>query len=445
MLRWWLLALATLVLVAIAGFAALAWQPSLPPAALPVTAFDPSLVARGRDLALIGNCNTCHTQEGGKAYAGGKPIPTPFGTIHATNVTPDPETGIGQWSLTAFVRSMREGVDREGNHLYPAFPYDHYARVTDEDLAALYAFLMTRRAVRHEAPPPDLPFPLNQRPLLAGWKLLFLKAGSYRPDPARSVEWNRGAYLAEGLGHCGACHTPRNRLGAEIASEHYNGGEAENWWGPPLNASSPASVPWTEASLFNYLRDWDPKHGGAVGPMAPVSHNLSQVGESEVRAMATYLTALMGPPSGERLGRTEAIAARPDAAPDPRLAAGERIYAGACATCHASGGQVPYTVNSLAYHTTLFGPDPRNVIQAVLRGIRPPEGAAGAIMPGYAEMLTDGQVADLLDYLRARFSDAPPWTDLERKVREVREDIPPTSGSLGGAQVESTPDLRRGG
>ena len=414
-------------LVVAAGFAALAWRPAIAPATASVP-FEAGLVARGRELALLGNCNTCHGDAEGDGFAGGRPVATPFGTIYATNITPDPATGIGTWSEAAFARSMREGVDREGRHLYPAFPYDHYTKTTDADLSALYAFLMTREPVRREAPEPELPFPLNLRPLLAGWKLLFLRGGPDRPDPARGEAWNRGAYLVEGLGHCGGCHTPRNALGAEIASRRYEGGEAENWWGPPLAAGSPAPVPWTEASLFAYLRDWDGKHGGAVGPMAPVTHNLSQVPEADVRAMAVYVASLMGSPSAERLARTEAIASQTDAASTPAAREGERVYAGACAVCHASGGLVPYTVGSLAYHTTLAGPDPRNVIQVVLHGVQPREGAVGAIMPGFAASLTDRQVADLLAYLRARFSGGPPWTDVERHVREIRRGVEPTSG-----------------
>lgn len=432
-----LIGFAAVLVLGTLGFAALAWRPAIDAIAPPTRAsFDPALVARGADLALLGNCSSCHSRADSEPYAGGLGVATPFGTIYASNITPEPETGIGRWSEAAFIRSMREGVGREGRHLYPAFPYDHYTKVTDEDDRALYAFLMTREPVRAETPPPDMPFPLNFRPLLAGWKLLFLDKGAYQPDPARSAAWNRGAYLAEGLAHCGACHTPRNRLGAEITSQRYDGGEAENWWGPPLNASSPAPVPWTEESLFNYLHEWDPKHGGAVGPMAAVTHNLFQVPEAESRAMAAYFASLIGPPSAELLQRTEAIAARPDAAPDPALRRGETIYAGACAVCHASGGWVPYTVGSLAYHTTLVSPDPRNVIQVVLNGVHPPEGAVGAIMPAFAEMLDDRQVADLMAYLRARFSDAPPWNDVERQVREIRHrEGSPAANRPTGAQA----------
>src|SRR3954453_17260335 len=203
--------IAIIVLAAAVAAFAVIWRPAIaaiePPAA---GSLDPALVKRGRELAAIGNCSDCHTLRGGKAFAGGLPVPTPFGTIYSSNITPDPETGIGRWSEAAFRRAMRDGVGRDGRHLYPTFPYDHFTHVTDEDDRALYAFLMTRPAVRALPPRNELRFPLNQRATIAGWKLLFLHGGIFRRDPSQSAEWNRGAYLVEGLAHCGACHTPRN-------------------------------------------------------------------------------------------------------------------------------------------------------------------------------------------------------------------------------------------
>src|SRR5438270_3548083 len=254
------------------GVAAIVWRPAMaaiePPAP---QSFDSALVKRGRDLAAIGNCNDCHTVRDGHDFAGGLAVPTPFGTIYSTNITPDAETGIGRWSEAAFRRAMREGVDRRGRHLYPAFPYDHFTLVSDDDDKALYAFFMTREPVRAKAPANDLSFPLNFRPVIAAWKLLYFRPGPYRPDPAQSEAWNRGAYLVEGLAHCGACHTPRNALGAEKKRERFTGGEAEGWTAYALNESSPAPVPWDGAALHHYLRNgWQDMHGIARGPMAPV-------------------------------------------------------------------------------------------------------------------------------------------------------------------------------
>ena len=213
---------------AVAAFA-IAWRPAIaaiePPAP---QSFDAALVKRGRDLAALGNCNDCHTVRGGKDFAGGLAVPTPFGTIFSSNITPDAETGIGRWPEAAFRRAMRSGVNRDGQHLYPTFPYDHFTNVNDEDDRALYAYLMTRQPVRAPARENLLSFPLDQRVVIAGWKLLFLRRGTYQPDSMKSAEWNRGAYLVEGLAHCGSCHTPRNVLGAERASAQFAGGDVDN-------------------------------------------------------------------------------------------------------------------------------------------------------------------------------------------------------------------------
>jgi mono/diheme cytochrome c family protein len=229
------------------------------------------------------------------------PLKTPFGTVYGTNITPDPETGIGSWSEEAFARAMGEGVDREGHHLYPGFPYDHFTRVTADDNRALYAYLMTREPVRAEAPVNDLPWPLQFRPLLAGWKLLFLDKGEFQPDPARSPKWNRGAYLAEGVAHCGACHTPRNALGARETSAKFTGGESEGWHAPALNEASTAPVPWDQQSLYAYLRTGvSENHALAAGPMAPVIRNLHSVPDDDIRALVTYIADGMGGAGGQR-------------------------------------------------------------------------------------------------------------------------------------------------
>src|SRR5437879_2350853 len=218
-------ALALLAVVAFGAFYAWAWHSEIDPVRpAEASTYDPAIVAKGAALAGIGSCAVCHTQAGGQSYAGGFPVETPFGTVYGSNITPDPDTGIGAWSQTAFRRAMHDGVDRQGRHLYPAFPYDHFTHAADTDIDAIYSYLMTRDPVQQASREPDLPFPLNIRFAAAGWKLLYLRHGEIRPDPAQSAEWNRGAYLAEGLGHCGACHTPRNALGAEMKNEAYNGG-----------------------------------------------------------------------------------------------------------------------------------------------------------------------------------------------------------------------------
>jgi mono/diheme cytochrome c family protein len=416
------LGLLGVVVLGAAGLLILAWRPAIDPIEPPPRAsFDRALVAEGTRLAAIGNCGSCHTRIGGPAYAGGRALHTLFGTIYTLNITPDPETGIGRWSEAAFRRAMREGVDRAGRHLYPAFPYDHFAKVTDEDLHAIYAFLMSRDPVRETAPPDELPFPLNLRPLLAGWKLLFLGEDPFRPDPSRGSAWSRGAYFAEGLAHCGACHTPRNALGAEEdGGEHQlEGGEVEGWHAPALKAASPAPVRWDAESLFTYLRyGFDARHGMAAGPMALVVCDLARVPEADVRAIATYIASMAGPvPLALAEWRTAGVV------PAAEGERGAAIFARACASCHdASGGPPSTRLVALTLSSAVAGPDPRNLINIVLDGIRRPEGVAGQIMPGLADALTDGQVADLVTYLRERFSDRRAWTGVDEAVRDARQE-----------------------
>jgi mono/diheme cytochrome c family protein len=378
--------------------------------------FAPELVRRGAELAALGYCASCHTAEEGKPFAGGRPLATPFGTIFGTNITPDAETGIGLWSQAAFARAIREGIDRTGADLYPAFPYDHFTKLEDGDIEALYAFVMTRQPVRAANPANHLAFPFNLRPLLVGWKLLFLHKEPLRPDDTKSAQWNHGVYLVEALSHCGACHTPRNRFGAEVASKRFDGGEAEDWWAPPLNTMSPTPVPWNEESLINYLRSWDATHGGAVGPMAPVVAALATAPEADVRAIANYVASTLGRPSGDRpaVQKAQANEAPKDGGE------GAQLYTGLCATCHESGAAVPFTVESLGQHTTLYSPDPRNLIHVILEGVHPPEGTVGAIMPAFVDTLSDAQIEKLVAYLRARFSTAPQWEHIGDEIGRLR-------------------------
>src|SRR3984957_6071523 len=304
----------------VAAFAVV-WRPAIsaiePPAP---QSFDTPLVKRGRDLAALGNCNDCHTMRGGKAFAGGLPVPTPFGTIYSSNITPDADTGIGGWSEAAFHRAMRDGVGRDGAHLYPTFPYDHFTNVSDEDDSALYAYLMTRPPVHAPARANQLSFPLDQRVVIAGWKLLFLHRGTYQPDPSQSAEWNRGAYLVEGLAHGGAFHAPRNALGAERATASFAGGDVDNWDAFAINAQSPSPVPWNADALFAYLRNGShPDHGVARGPMAEVVSNLSSVPESDIRAIATYMASVFGAPTPDRKNQAAEVLAQVKAPAKPAL------------------------------------------------------------------------------------------------------------------------------
>jgi len=423
------LALALLVLAA-ALAAVIVWRPALPlveAGAAGAPAFDPDLIKRGASLAAIGNCNVCHTAEGGIPFAGGRPIPTPFGTIYSTNITPDRETGIGGWSSAAFQRAMRDGVSRDGRHLYPAFPYDHMAKMEPADIDAVHAFVMTRRPVKATPPANELPFPFNLRPLIAGWKLLFLDKGTTMPEPIQSIEWNRGGYLVEGLGHCGACHTPRNALGAEKRNQPYAGGETEGWIAPALNASSPAAVPWDAERLYRYLRHgFDEVHGVAAGPMAPVVRNLAGVPDADVRAISVYVASLAGAPTPARTQTASQAVARASgqSAPPPGIqnSPGASLYAAACAQCHGEAGRAP---EIRALHLTLSSalrtPRPDNLIRIIRDGVHAPDATAELLMPGFAASLSDTQVGVLAAYLRASFTELPAWTDIEPALRRVRE------------------------
>jgi mono/diheme cytochrome c family protein len=418
---------AVLLVLGAGVFTAYAWHSAIDPVDRPDQAgFDRALVARGADLAAIGNCNVCHTAPGGQPFAGGLGISTPFGTIYSTNITPDPEAGIGRWSEAAFIRSMREGVDREGRHLYPAFPYDHYTLVSDEDNRALYAYLMTRKAIPATPPANELSFPFNMRVLLAGWKALYFREGPFQPDPNRSVEWNRGYYLTEGLSHCGACHTPRNQLGAEKKDEYFAGAEVENWTVYPINANSPAPVPWNADSLTFYLRHgWHEHHGASRGSMAPVTANLGSIPEADVRAIATYVADVMGCPGQERIARGEAAlaTARKESAPPLAVRAhstggdiGEAIFLSACQGCHDGRRPAPFGGLNLHLSSAVNAPNAQNIINVTLFGLPAARGEPSAIMPAYRGVLNQDQLVALLAYMRERFSDQPAWTDTRERV-----------------------------
>ncbi len=420
------------VVVGGTGFTALSWHASLPVVPQPPKgAFAPALVRQGATLAAIGNCAGCHSAPGRPAFSGGAPVETPFGSIYASNLTPDLDTGIGRWSEAAFRRAMRDGVDREGRNLYPAFPYNHYTLVTDQDDAALYAYLMTRAPAHAEVSRPALPFPLNVRAVMAAWNLLFFQSGSYEPEPDRAEDWNRGAYLVEGLGHCGACHTPHGALGNEENGRKLAGGIAEGWNAYALNAASPAPIPWTIDALTFYLtHGWQAVHGVSRGPMALVTANLGRVPEADAHAMAVYLVSLMGRNSADPAPR-----ARPDAVGSPVPAAsagwqtavatptadtGAVLYEGACASCHAGGRAVPFGGLPLALSSALHAPDPSNIVTVTLHGLAAPPGEPGAVMPGFIGALDDRQIAALLAYLRDDVAHEAPWPDLDTTVKTAR-------------------------
>lgn len=425
MLKRILVGLLALAVVGLVGFGVFAWRPAIGKIAPPApSSFAPDLIARGEVLAGAGYCSTCHTTKGGQPFAGGYPMKTSFGTIYSTNITPDEKTGIGTWSEAAFRRAMHEGVARDGAHLFPAFPYDHFTKLSDGDVAALYAYMMTRPAVAAPAKHNSVPFPLNIRALQAGWKLLFFKPGRFEPDKTKSAEFNRGAYLAEGVSHCGACHTPRNVLGAEKHDKAFAGAAIDNWIAPPLTAANPSPAPWDQAELVAYLRTGVSRyHGVAAGPMAPVVHDgLIKLPDSDIQALAVYFAdrdsaatrASTLAPALQRAVAANRLNVGPQNDPSARL------YTAACASCHYNGAGQPNPLRpDLALNSAVNLDDPANLIRVVLYGVSAKDGAPGVVMPAF-NRFSDADIAKLAAYLRATRTDKPAWPNLEKKVAAIR-------------------------
>jgi mono/diheme cytochrome c family protein len=390
----------------------------------PAATYDLALVSKGAWLSAIGNCSTCHTADNGRPFAGGRPLSTPFGTLYATNITPDPDTGIGRWLPSDLLRAMHQGVDKDGQNLYPAFPYDHFTHVADDDVDALYAFLMTRDPVRMQTPANRILVP---RAAISVWKALYFKPGPLAPDSAHDASWNRGRYLVDGLGHCGACHTPRNALGAEKGQEDLAGATADGWRAPALNETSQAPLPWTAEQVATYLRTgFDAVHGTAAGAMASVTHNLSTVPEPEVNAIAVYIASRMAAaprataasaPGGVGAANAESFARGEDSPIEPRQGNdGDAIYRSACAGCHDGGRRGI----ALDHSTSTTDASPANLIRITLDGIHPREGEKGGMMPPFRGALDDTQLASLVAFLRLQFGHAPPWQDVGSEVAKAK-------------------------
>lgn len=404
---------------------------ALAPAAAPPAPPSAAMLAAGARVVALGDCMVCHTSPVGHAYAGGLGLATPFGTIYSTNITPDPDTGIGRWTSAAFRRALREGVARDGHLLYPAFPYIHTTRMSDGDIDLAYAYLMSRPPVRVRQPDNELVFPLNVRPLLAFWNMLYLRPGDGAVPGTSQLE--RGRYLVDALGHCAACHSGINLLGGE-RSPPFGGGTVDGWHAPALDRLASGRVPWTQDDLADYLGSGlSLAHGAAKGPMRPVTERLAGVPRADVEAMAAYLMSIQQPAAG-------AAAAAPGAAPAIVSAgagaagaqsAGAVLFATACAGCH--GPAAPLTRLGkrppLERSSAVLGDDPANFIQTVLHGIpwqRPaPGGPAAAYMPPFAAVLSDAQVADLAAWVRADVAGRPAWPDVAAASHKLRKEARP--------------------
>ena len=374
--------------------------------------FDKAVVERGRVLANYGDCTACHTRPDGPPFAGNLPLKTPFGTIYTSNITPDADTGIGTWSREAFRRSMKDGVDRKGHHLYPAFPYDHFTKVKDADIDAIYAYLMAAVApVRETTRGNDFGFPYNIRSTLAVWKLLFLDKTPFKPDPSKDAEWNEGAYLVEGLGHCAACHSPRNVMGARTTPA-YGGGSAEGWYAPPLNKDNLSQQPWTKVELVVYLMDgWHAKHGMAAGPMTPVVDALHKQNEIDVFAIAAYVGTLR---AGEKPIDADAVqdrGAQARVGPSGSAAGADGVQRGRQAVRGALRVMPPQQRRHRAAGAANL--DPR--AGARQRRAGDPERhptadrRARPVHAGLRPAVSNAEITALVKFLRARFSTKAAW------------------------------------
>jgi mono/diheme cytochrome c family protein len=304
----------------------------------PAQADDPTLVAKGEYLAHAGDCIACHTNPSGALFAGGFAMVTPFGTIYSSNITPDKKTGIGGWTADDFYGAMHTGRFPDRGLIYPAMPFAFYTKVTREDSDAIFAYLRSVRPVHQANRPNDLRFPFNNRQLILGWRTLFFTEGEYQPDPTKSAEWNRGAYLVEGLGHCSMCHTPINALGGSSQSQAFEGGliPMQNWYAPSLTSNKEAGLgEWSIEEIVDLLRTGVSDRGAVYGPMAEVTyHSLQYLNDADVRAMAIYLKSL-----GQGNPPTPEVSGIP--APESSLLMnfGETVYATHCASCHAADGR----------------------------------------------------------------------------------------------------------
>jgi mono/diheme cytochrome c family protein len=396
--------LLVLVVLGLAGVAWFAWQlkPWQTPAhGAAATKVGNDVISRGEYLARAGDCVACHTAAGGALFAGGRAMPTPFGSLFTSNITPDDETGIGRWTPDDFYRMLHTGRSRDGALLYPAMPFANYTKVTRADSDAMYAYLMSVPPVRQPNRPHELRFPFNQRDLLVGWRTLYFREGEYQPDPKQSAEWNRGAYLVQGLGHCSMCHTAVSALGGSRESEAFSGGMIpnQNWYAPSLTSNREAGLgEWSLDEIRDLLQAGVSHRGAVYGPMAEVTYNSLQfMSDEDVRAMAVYLKSL--PPKGEKRPEPQAQLVAPGT-----MEAGRKLYGTWCAMCHGDDGKgnAP-AFPPLAANPSIEMASPVNPIRMVLNGSYAPATRKNPRpygMPPFAQVLNDEEIAAVVTYVR---------------------------------------------
>ena len=381
-------------LLASAGLALAQSAPASAVAQAPTTAPAPAAtkVQQGEYLARAGDCISCHSVPGGQPFAGGLRLNTPFGYLLSPNITPDKETGIGDWSADDFARAVQRGVNVRGHYLYPAMPFDFYTKASRDDIDAIFAYLKTVAPVRNQVEVNHLSFPFDIRASMVAWRELYFNEGPYKPDPKQSASWNRGAFLVEGFGHCSDCHSPRNLLGGIEQAKDQTGAVVDGWFAMNLTSNIATGLgSWSVADIANYLKTGVlPGKTTALGPMQQVVQNsTSYLTDADRTAIAEYLKSL--PPNSSLFtGRK---------GPDPTRVAGAKLYIDRCSGCHQDKGVgITGVIPPLAGNPVLVAPDPADVIKLILGGAA----AHGQMiaMPGFSNQITNQDVADIANYVR---------------------------------------------
>ena len=389
-----------------------------------------ALVKRGEYLARAGDCVACHTADKGRPFAGGLPINTPFGTIYTPNITSDPDTGIGRWTDADFLRAMHEGIGKSGERLYPAFPYAEYTKVTDTDVLAIRAYLNTLAPIHYTPPRNELSFPFNQRWLMVFWNMFNFKEGRFVPDPQKSAEWNRGAYLVEGLAHCEECHTPRNLTQGLKTSERFSGAELSGWHAYNITPDKNAGIGgWTDAELTQYLAT-GAVHGraNAAGPMADVVQDSTQyMTPEDLRSMVAYLRAVPAQGGGDTRPRDSfgkpasqdvtAMRGTPVTGVN-----GAQLFIANCATCHSwtgegKGGSAAGAYPSLIHNSVVGASAANNLTMVMLHGVNRETKNATAFMPSFGAELDDAQIAAISNYVTKTFGNPQSTTSADQVAK----------------------------
>lgn len=396
---------------------------------------------RGQYLVRLGDCLSCHTAPDGKPFAGGVGLNTPFGVIYSSNITSDKNAGIGGWSKDQFYAAMHDGIRADGQHLYPAFPYPWFRRVSREDDDAIFAYLQTTPPSNAQPPPNRLPFPFNQRRLLAVWNKLFLDRSTDAAPANQSAEWQHGADIVNGLGHCSGCHTPKNAFGADKSSQAFHGAAIDNHFAPDLTANSRTGLgSWSLEDIAQYLKDGRNARASAGGPMADViTFSMSMLSDEDRHAVATYLKSL--PASGDENSKA------PD---DAAMRRGAAIYSDACSGCHLSDGRgQPGYFPPLGHNAVVQQNDASGVLHILLAGSRVGPGTkivSPMTMPSFAWKLSDAEIADVLTFLRNSFGNRAAAVDADA-VKTLRGKLdletPHLTDNSGDQDVAANPGPER--